>query len=103
MARRQNDTDAGMGCLLLMGLFVLGLIIMYWYVAVPVAAIIGAAIAYRPLAVYFQREEDRKVAESAIVEAEARRQEAHQERWITEITANPMADVERALRRENRS
>jgi len=92
-----------MGCLLLMGLLVLGLIITYWYVAIPVAAIIGAAMAYGPLAVYFQREEDRKAVEAATREAEARRQEASQEQWITEITANPMADVERVLRQEKRS
>ncbi len=74
MARRRNDTDAGIGCLLLLGLFVLGLIIVYWYVAIPVAVIIGAVMAYRPLAVYFQREEDRKVSEAATREAEVRRQ-----------------------------
>lgn len=76
MARRRNDTDAGMGCLLFMGLFVLGLIITYWYVAIPVAAIIGAVMAYRPLAVYFQREEDRNAVEAATRKTEARRQAA---------------------------
>jgi len=103
MARRRNDTDAGMGCLLFMGLFVLGLIITYWYVAIPVAAIIGAVMAYRPLAVYFQREEDRNAVEAATRKTEARRQAASQDRWIAEITAaNPMAD-EQALRQEKHS
>lgn len=94
MARRRKSDDqaAALGCLFVLGLAAIGLAVMYWYITVPILAI----AAWYPLAQWLQRRENQRTA------AEVQRiQELDQ--WAAEISANPMADVERELRKRGQA
>lgn len=57
MSRRDTDAIAG-GCLLLLVLGVVAVFVLYWYVAVPIAAVLVAGLCYQPLARKLQQRMD---------------------------------------------